>query len=1286
MDGLQFTVGSDAELKVLAEKVTDIVIFLEDEVQRAEERDIRDEYYWQKDAARWLEYSKKEFEKKSRHETKEIPEFFQVKLILPDRLEYHTISCSTHTTVNTFREIALALPPVKKFRKTHGNPAESTFKLRAYSMDQEWLDQKDLLLAESVIIKQWLQQERIPVLLLASDPETRMRHRVNLDHYLNLNNRLKELLDGGYWHTGSEESLYFQRHTAALAASRATHKAIKAFPASDQDMQDHAHMPHSPSSPLSGSSRFLSRDSSLEDVTIAAAARNSSPPIEAQRRGITDRARLRVQLDLSDVSSRMNYIELLLNESDKMAHVVARSLERFHEKGLDATDVVLRLKSCDVDLYEEAPLSDLRSHFAEVAQGGMESSVELQMLRRMPLDPDVLLEASLFAMAVQSAECMVGVQSQLRLPPCTIPNWNCGFCYRFRLIQAYRLIPNKFCPPQWIEKGKPPVGSVVFVEASIVHCGVWLCPPTLSKEVLWSTDPNWACQMEFPISLADLPATARVVVGVYVRGPGERTPAILLGSINWLPVDHKRMLRSGVRRLHLWTEREVDVLDVAFGSPNPSAPEVVIEVERHAAPIVFPMGPGPSHEEDDHDDDLNDDAAYRLQQLYATLDSEERSVDAIPEEELDDRLARSVKKSRLVEFLINNEYEALAVDTEKGRSFRALRQIMSRRFKGENGLVLEIWRQQMKLDAWAKHEEAKAARELLRPAQKRGLLKLNMMSVNCEKWKVCGEPWQPPEAEGRFQALLEKNSMVLLSEDDANFVWSMRVQAFERYHSHPSIVALLSRSVPWGQDRAEADLRELVRRISMVASPLSAPNALVLLGELQGDDVVRSYAVEQLWQCSADVVHLYLLQMIQCLRFEPYHDSPLARFLISKALKDRTVGHALYWGLKSSMEACPELQERYGLILEGYLQQAGASVAILSDSNTVVTELVKIGASVKAAEDNKKATQQLRKQLNAFSEREDCPKSFCLPLSQERFTGFDIQKCKVMTSNARPLWLNLKKEPVKRGSGGKGNGGNYLTMFKMGDDLRQDELTMQILGVMNSLWKDDRVDGKLTLFKVVPTGADIGFVEIVHDSVTCAEITGQTRKLLAGGSLHEWLKEHSADAEALKTMQNNFAVSCAAYCVGSYVLGIADRHNDNIMVRKDGRFFHIDFGHFLGHFTTFAGYNRESAPFIFTPDFESAMGGPNTDCYRLFEERCVRSFNVLRKNSVILLNLLSMMMHSGLEHVQQQQDVDYLLNMLRVDLTDEQAEKHFKDLIQQSLSSWGTLLNFAAHMWVAKFK
>ena len=158
----------------------------------------------------------------------------------------------------------------------------------------------------------------------------------------------------------------------------------------------------------------------------------------------------------------------------------------------------------------------------------------------------------------------------------------------------------------------------------------------------------------------------------------------------------------------------------------------------------------------------------------------------------------------------------------------------------------------------------------------------------------------------------------------------------------------------------------------------------------------------------------------------------------------------------------------------------------------------------------------------------------------------------------------------------------------------------------------------------------------------------------------------------------NFIISTAAYCVASYVLGLGDRHNDNLMMTKSGHFFHIDFGHILGNFKSKMGVKRERAPFVFTPAMKAVMAAEGQ--YELFCDLCCDVYNILREHSVLLVSLFSLAIPCNLPELQKEQDVMWIYEKLLVGASDEEASAHFRAQLEVSLNTRGTRINDAAHM------
>lgn len=159
---------------------------------------------------------------------------------------------------------------------------------------------------------------------------------------------------------------------------------------------------------------------------------------------------------------------------------------------------------------------------------------------------------------------------------------------------------------------------------------------------------------------------------------------------------------------------------------------------------------------------------------------------------------------------------------------------------------------------------------------------------------------------------------------------------------------------------------------------------------------------------------------------------------------------------------------------------------------------------------------------------------------------------------------------------------------------------------------------------------------------------------------------HSVKPDVLQT----YIRSCAGYCVLTYLLGVGDRHLDNIMIQPTGHFFHIDFGFIFG---------RDPKPlppaFRLTKEMVDGMGGTDSKEYKQFCSLACQAFNVLRKSAGLQLNLLHLMSDAGIEDLSHNPSADAIgiiskvEERFKLELSDEQAEQYFIGLINECVSA-----------------
>lgn len=258
------------------------------------------------------------------------------------------------------------------------------------------------------------------------------------------------------------------------------------------------------------------------------------------------------------------------------------------------------------------------------------------------------------------------------------------------------------------------------------------------------------------------------------------------------------------------------------------------------------------------------------------------------------------------------------------------------------------------------------------------------------------------------------------------------------------------------------------------------------------------------------------------------------------------------------------------------------------------------------------------------------------------------------------LVLNSLQKPRKisiRGS----DGHVYALLCKPKDDLRKDQRLMEFNAMINRALKKDAESSKRHLYiktyAVTPLNEECGLIEWVDNLKTLREILlasykqknvpinyAEIRSLLNESIsapeklpvftdrviphfppvFHEWFVEMFPEPGSWFNARLRYTRSCAVMSIVGHVLGLGDRHGENILFEEgNGGTLHVDFNCLFDKGLTFE--KPELVPFRLTHNMVDAFGaygyeGP-------FRKSCELTLGILRQNQDTLMTILETFLH-----------------------------------------------------------
>ncbi len=549
---------------------------------------------------------------------------------------------------------------------------------------------------------------------------------------------------------------------------------------------------------------------------------------------------------------------------------------------------------------------------------------------------------------------------------------------------------------------------------------------------------------------------------------------------------------------------------------------------------------------------------------------------------------------------------------------------------------------------------------------------------------------QKPRA--ALNLLFDSRDQSSLQPNEIMFMYKYR----QSLYRERKLFVLVINGILWNDNNGRRDGLALLKDLPQ---DLTTEDALELMCTLGNVYEIRVASVKILEQRPLPEIYHFTPQLLQTVRkYESKlittDDNLMMSFLLQCAAQSDRIYNKLCWALTVQVDANPDdtlyksMQYKLLMLQEG----KKTSLPLFIRQQKLVSNLSDVSTHLRtlyAAVPRPQKIQILQSILNGTYSSEtfkihdwnsvfplDCLPDTFMQLDLKQYKQLHCDDCGIFKSAMAPLAIPF----VVDGSGEADR--VYKVIFKRGDDLRQDALIMQLIRFMDQVLKKNGLDLCLTPYNIVATGADTGFVEMVTQSHTIASVLDHNP------TIYDFLEKHNSDRRDLETALDRYVRSCAGYCVITFILGVGDRHLDNLLLREDGSFFHIDFGFVLGNdpkpqFTT--------PPMRLTKEMVYAMrdiqdvDGVESAQFKRFKLLCCQAFTALRKYANVILLMLLLMTDSGLDQITQH-NIRTVKQNFALHLSTEESNQYIENKINESVRMVLPNINEQFHKIAQRFR